>query len=217
MTRPGTEDEIKFWTEAIAHPDSYTKHILNVHERQGSVPNVVRMIVDLYVPNVLDMGCGPISALQGLEDKAKIKLTRVDPLALEYKKILENQGISLPPPQEGSGETYTTQDRFDIIFMRNCLDHSENPELCVRNLAGFLKDGGHFIIISKIREGTNASWGGFHQWDLGIDGNTGKIWSQDHSGTMTPIIPGYLKFMPEFYSLEGDWFSSVYKKEPYGA
>lgn len=50
--------------------------------------------------------------------------------------------------------------------MYNALDHSQQPNVVVRQLVDVLRPDGYLLIQGWSREGTSQAWNGLHQHDL---------------------------------------------------
>ena len=119
---------------------------------------------------VLDVGAGPISKVGKIYNGAKIDLIAIDPVAKRYSRILKK--LNLTPVIEtlpGYGEKLTKQfpiNSFDLIHARNCIDHTRNPILVIKEALGVLKPGGYFYLNHYINEGKSADYYGLHQWNF---------------------------------------------------
>ncbi len=88
---------------------------------------------------ILCIGCGPIDIINEIKIGKKYS---IDPLANFYKKKFKIDYKSTNLIQ-GSGENlpYKT-DSFDIIIIRNVLDHTDNPEKVLSEIKRVLKKQG---------------------------------------------------------------------------
>lgn len=205
--------ELTFWDNQFKNKQQWIKSLLDPVARTNCIPRPFLMFLSLVkdTPFVLDLGCGPISCLVGASG---IKLVGMDPLAKEYDAILAKYGVPIQNNIIGKGETLDVifpEQSFDIIHMRNALDHSEDPSRCIENIYRTLKVGGHFIIISKKNEGTTANWDGMHQWNLTL--NNGTLVCTDKNKNSEDLMDG-LKFtyVPGYETESKDWFSGVWKR-----
>ena len=83
-------------------------------------------------PIILDVGSGPLSMLSYVKENDLADLKAVDPLAEEYKLLLEKYNYNIKYPLiECPGEKLTEkfeENSVDITWIHNALDHSQNPE-----------------------------------------------------------------------------------------
>jgi len=130
-----------------------------------------------HTAEVLDIGSGPLSLLGYSSPNQAINLTLVDPLAEAYNVILDNAGITgVPRPQKGYFETALGQlgeNRFDVVWCRNALDHSIDPLLGLHSLIAMCRPGGRVILSFHPNEADTGNYGGLHQWNL--NNQDGKI------------------------------------------
>lgn len=127
----------------------------------------IQNIVDEYARanedgiEVLDAGCGCGSRIR-FPGNAVLAGIDVDPEQLEkndriHKKIL------------GDIQTYTTDERYDMTFCWDLLEHLEHPEEAVARLLTWTKPGGLIIIsvpnaVSLKGRITKLSPYAFHKW-----------------------------------------------------
>ena len=128
---------------------------------------------------ILDIGSGPLSYVGYKSDKYSIDLTVVDPLANEYNYLLDKNNIKyVPRPQKGYFETAIHdfgENKFDIVWCINSLDHSIDPLVGLYNLLTVCKIGGGLVFSFHRNEGEMGGYKGLHQWNLDILDNEGLI------------------------------------------
>ena len=109
-----------------------------------------------------------------------MEVTSLDPLAVEYGILLEAAGIEpTVPVRPGQVETLLDDigdERFDVVWMCNALDHSEDAIGGVRNLVEAAKPGGAIVLSHVENEGEHASYEGLHHWNITIDDDRPRIW-----------------------------------------
>lgn len=117
---------------------------------------------------VLDVGSGVVSILHGLVPAAQ--LTAVDPLALLYECIFDYKHYGIKPcicePVENLASKFAGQ--FDIVHMRNALDHCQAPDVALQNLFECCRPGGYVIVHGFEDEAIAENWQGFHQYNIRI-------------------------------------------------
>jgi len=212
-------EELAWWSIAL-HPDNrsdWTKDLIDPQTRHRCFPRALLCaVVSMPKPRVLDMGAGPMSCAAWGAEISEMELVAIDPLGDEYAKIIDKYGIDFPvKTQTMRGEDMAENfapDSFDIVFTRNALDHTESPRDCLKAAATVLCNGGLFIHVGKIREGTNASWNGAHKHDLFLEGK--RLMHQEQDGKtehLTAQLP--LKFVDGGCLQECPWFFIVCRKE----
>lgn len=92
---------------------------------------------------ILDVGCGPHCGIIGFTDCEKHGL---DPLIDEYRKLgypLEQYGVEF---QAAGSEQMPYEDNFfDVVLCVNALDHVDNLQQALREIARVLKPGGKLL------------------------------------------------------------------------
>ena len=87
---------------------------------------------------VVDVGCGPVGIISVIKAREKVG---IDPLIDEYKKIFDME----PDVRyiNAKGEDIPLQDGYaDFVFCVNTLNHVQNPEKVLSEIARILKPGG---------------------------------------------------------------------------
>jgi SAM-dependent methyltransferase len=125
---------------------------------------------------VLDIGAGPVSKVGKRHNGSNIELVAIDPIADKYQALLKQ--LVLTPPvatQPGSGEHLRQQfsdNSFDLIHARNCIDHCRDPLLVIQQAISVLKPQCYFYLNHYRNEGIAANYYGLHQWNFdAIDGS----------------------------------------------
>jgi SAM-dependent methyltransferase len=119
---------------------------------------------------IIDVGAGPLTTI-GKEWKGhKLDVTAVDPLADEYSSLLSRYNV-VPPIQTQKAEAeslgdYFPENSFDLAYARNCLDHSYDPLLAIRQMLHITKVGGRVYLKHLQDEGANERYQGLHQWNF---------------------------------------------------
>lgn len=108
-------------------------------------------LLDLEEKIVVDIGSGPISALQFIEAKEKIA---IDPLSDEYRKL-----HTLEPSIKWwnkNAENIPCPNNFaDLVICMNALDHFEEPLKVIEEVIRILRAGGFFAVHCCINNATN--------------------------------------------------------------
>jgi SAM-dependent methyltransferase len=177
MDITGAKQEIEFW-EQFVKSDRFLKDWLSdvvTTELQGGQPEVVQAIKNILLVNksakVLDVGSGVYSILKGLVPDAQ--LYQYDVLGDHYKEIFDYKKYNIFSPVPIGVEDLNFEDTvgFDIVHMRNALDHCHDPKKGFQNLLNATKKGGILIIHGFVDEAISENWKGMHQWNITVKDN----------------------------------------------
>jgi len=97
---------------------------------------------------ILDIGCGIKTVLHFLPGKLK---AGIDPLAEDYKRIYNYPSDLKIQKFFGENIGYP-DDFFDVVFVTNALDHTENPERVIQEARRVLKKQGYLVLVNEIVE-----------------------------------------------------------------
>lgn len=178
-TNNGFKNEIDFWDTELSLKGQYSKSISDRLSKTKSKQAWPKILVNYlknfkkYKPKVLDLGSGPVSQLSYGAFSKQINLECVDPLGNEYIKLLHKYKHKLCYPLKCcSGESLKkiyNENTFDIVWMHNAIDHSQNPQKVIDSVSKILKIGGYFILQMWSYEGKAESYVGLHQHDFFVD------------------------------------------------
>lgn len=135
---------------------------------------------------VLDVGSGPFSWFSAAEYLrtlgSPISLTACDPLAPAYKAILLQNGLeSIVETDFAYAERLSDryqENSFDIVHMRNAMDHSIAPFLVLTSLLCVCSPGGLLVLKHFENEAEFNSYTGLHQWNITVENGAPLIWNQ---------------------------------------
>ena len=189
----GVEDELYFWNNYFFH------HLDRISKMNK------RFIFEEYLPSneestvkFLDVGSGPIGACGFYTDKVKkLEMIAIDPLAAAYKMLRRKYGIDNGLNLHSGFVELLSEcfpsNHFDIVHMRNSLDHSFDPIYGIMQILQVLKIGGKLILRHHENEAQREHYMGFHQWNLSIDSKNHKflIWNADHWYDVERIVAPY--------------------------
>ena len=214
------------WKEtSINNEHFYLKSLLNNDDQCKKIcGEVVINLCNKFIeensqkPDVLDVGCGPISSLAYLAHESLANLVGVDPIANEYKLLLEKHNFTSPVTQHhGIGEDLSdvfSDESFDIVHIRNALDHTQCPPLVWLNIFKLVKKGGLLIHSHSLREATKEGFKQLHQYDLYPDNQ--DLCLEDKFGNiinMTGGLPVEVAYHTQNINDDGTgWFVTAYKK-----
>ena len=130
----------------------------------GLFTDVMRIDRSYYVgKRVIDIGCGPRGSLEWLEDAAL--RVGIDPLMSDY--------IRLGVTNHAANYVAATAERlpfatasFDVVTSINALDHVDDLELTLAEIARVLVSGGRFFFLVEIHPEATLSEPITIPWDL---------------------------------------------------
>ena len=168
----GKVSEIKFW-------DSYyrskgmgwgEKYWLKFDPDLPLQPRVASLLQESTEPKLLDVGAGPMTYLGKVYKGRRLNITAIDPLADDYNRIL-NKYYIVPNvrTEKLAAEKITSKfnsNEFDLVFARNCLDHSYNPEKAIMQMLDVVKKGCYLLLEHHPNEAEHEGYKGLHKWNF---------------------------------------------------
>jgi SAM-dependent methyltransferase len=155
---------------------------------------------------ILDIGAGPLTTVGKVCDGCRIDLLPIDPLASVYDMLLEKNGIT-PPVRTKFGEAEQVAEMyadgsFDLVHAANSLDHSHDPVAAIKAAARVVRPGGHVFLEHILNEGDREGYGGLHQWNFGVEGDSFTIASSSGQKTdMTKEFAGVANVTHSLYEI----------------
>ncbi len=162
---PGSDNELAFWKEFVK-TDRFEEWCKD--EPNPELGEFMTKFIREHCPpggRILDCGSGVVSILKGMG----YKLTSTDVLGNEYRDLLP---ASIPQPLPFAAEDIPFRNVFDIVHMRNALDHCQNPAKAYEAMLRAVNSGGYLIIHGFENEATAEHYRGMHQWDICIEGES---------------------------------------------
>jgi SAM-dependent methyltransferase len=169
--------EIEFWdayfrTKGLEWPDTYGVRLDPDFPLQ---PRPAALLPPRSEAHILDVGAGPLTYLGKTREGMRINITAVDPLAHEYDRILHKyQIIPIIRTQKLAAEELTKRfpsNTFDLVFARNCIDHTYDPERAIVQMIDVVKSGGYVLLEHRPNEATAQNYAGLHQWNFFLSAN----------------------------------------------
>jgi SAM-dependent methyltransferase len=169
----GIDNEIRYWNWwVLTGGGTYDqKHFAEL--KSGEAEFALEHLVKNYPVKILDVGTAILSTVGNKTPKGAVDLTAVDPLALGYANILRKNNLTpYVPTQFCMAETLTekfAENTFDIVNMRNALDHSFDPIIGIYQMLYITKSGGRKGIVHLWHNKNEAEYEkyiGFHQWNI---------------------------------------------------
>ena len=170
----GIQSELNFWhryftTPGIRNRDQYKNRLDPTEPLQ---PEMIALLPDQEDVHILDVGAGPLTCLGKVDTtrKRNIHITAVDPLAIEYNKILlELDIVPLITTQYCKAEMLVNwfgADYFDMVYCRNALDHSYDPIIAIDQMIQVVKSRHYVFLNHHMNEANRNRYGGLHQWNF---------------------------------------------------
>ena len=169
------EPEIKWWREHLSTNDRYLRNKCSGHPFNKKLKDFIKdrpYFKDKKELHIVDFGCGPVSMIGTKDDTYKIKILGIDPLINEYNKILDDKKLVRPHDvacMECEDAHLIGENTFDIVFTRNAIDHSREPDKIMMSGKHLCKTNGLFQIRVHQNEGKNQNYAGLHQWNFYVD------------------------------------------------
>ena len=183
--------EVEFWDDWLANghavdrldPDSVV-----------SSPLFVAALEALPVEEVsiLDVGAGPLTALEKTYPGKRLEITAIDPLADEYDRLLARHRI-VPPVRTRAlrGEDIASAfapRSFHIACSANALDHTYDPVRVIRNMLDVVVDDGVVLLVHHLNEGRSTGYLKLHQWNLEDRDGDLYVWNREGATNVTALL-----------------------------
>jgi SAM-dependent methyltransferase len=174
LWRHGLPSEVAFWEQYIGSHgksmgDNLDEHYLNPEVRLQEM--AARLLSPGQGPyQILDVGAGPFTFLGKKHPDFQFTIVAVDPLADFYNSLLKKYSVKpLVTTERLEAERLTTRfprDTFHLVFARNCIDHSYDPEAALREMLAVTRPGHHVLLHHHPNEAIREKYYGLHQWNL---------------------------------------------------
>lgn len=192
----GIIGEIGFWDDYFSSGGGGWKKGFKkatVYEREFTLESYLGEMKKVVF---LDVGSGPLSSCGSKTGKANLEFHAVDPLAVVYKNIKRKYDIRTRVQPEFAmveklNEKYS-ENTFDIVHMRNALDHSFNPFMGLLQMLYVCKINGKIILIHRDDEAEFENYDGFHQWNLKVEGDSFFIWRGNKKFNIAELFDEYI-------------------------
>lgn len=150
--------EIRWWKRYLTGKDKASYY----HWKKSYWTNTLRSISE-FLPTlsnlkIADVGSGPAGVFTILDQNS---VDAVDPLIESYKlniSIFDPNDFPWVNFENTDLENWTPENKFDIIFCLNSINHVENIYLGYRNLQKALKPGGILVISTDAHRWRFLKW-----------------------------------------------------------
>jgi len=170
--KAGCKAELAFWdtwfrTKGAQWPHLYAQRLACETPLD---PRVAALLPDSAKVTILDVGAGPLTCLGKTVEGKEIAITAVDALADEYDKLLKKYQIRpVVRTEKAQTEQLTRRfapNMFDLVYARNCIDHSYQPLLAIDQMLTVVKTNGYVLMQHHPNEAEGAAYRGLHQWNF---------------------------------------------------
>lgn len=169
------ESEVSFWenwlrTQGADWKEEYKMRL----DPDSKLQEIFLSYLDRKVAKnrILDVGAGPLTAVNKRCDLLELEICAVDALADEFDDLLKRYSIQpIVRTQKCDGEKLSetfAENIFEITYSRNALDHSYNPLKCIKEMIKVTRKDRYIILQVFEREGSHQEWNGLHKWDFFI-------------------------------------------------
>jgi len=172
--RRGVKSELRFWdaylaTQGSDWPDDYRRRLEPDAPLQ---PEVAAFLPAKSEVHILDVGAGPLTYLGKKHEGKQVLITAVDPLTDEFDKMLEKHHVRpIVRTQAIAAESLSQHflpNTFDLVFARNCIDHSCDPEQAILQMLEVVREESFVLLEHRPNEAAAEHYAGLHQWNLSV-------------------------------------------------
>ncbi len=195
MWARGINDELKWWRQWLSTEEGaqWKREVQNPRSvlRDRLITDRIKQLSQDSI-SILDVGAGPVTSLGYTYPGKSIAITASDPLAKQYRRMLESAMINAPvktAPCHGEQllDRYAANS-FDFVYACNSLDHSYDPLLVIRNMLALAKKDGYVVLRHYKNEAKTGNYDGMHQWNFDIKRNDLIIWNKECEYKLSEII-----------------------------
>ncbi|MGH8234951.1 MAG: class I SAM-dependent methyltransferase [Rhodanobacteraceae bacterium] len=219
----GVQSEVDFWRSVfVGQPvPAYRQDMLDRINPDTPVVAYVSERLPKDVPTgdvkILDVAAGPVSCIGWKINGQSPQITAIDALAPQYRQLLDE--FQLVPPvytQQCDGENI--QDKFspatfDLVHIRNALDHCYDAVAVMRNMLAVLKPGGMLIVCGFKDEAEFENYNGLHQWNIRVDDGRMIIWRPDERHDINRLFADQIDALDATQNDAARWTSVMLKKK----
>lgn len=213
----GKDFEVGFWRQWVEEKggqwsDDFSERLNPNSQIDTHIEGFIKDISGS--PVILDVGAGPLTVLgKKMSDGRPVRIIAVDPLACEYKQLFLKSSIrpfveTQYAEVEKLDEVFSNNE-FDLVHMRNALDHSYDPLEGVRQMIKVVLPKHVVLLEHSTNEAVKANYGAFHQWNICVEDNCLVFWNRSRHININKELEGIAKVIA--WGNE-EWTSAVIEK-----
>lgn len=175
----GTEEEVSFW-QGFLQTKRFELNWLKATpnpELDIEADLLIRGLAAYRDPatpvRLLDVGSGPVSHFSNGFTDLPVEPHAADPLADHYNALWDHPlKAKACTPVTCAGERLSTVFEagfFDVVHIRNAIDHVVNPIEVLEEAAKVTKSGGYVMVHGWEDEAMHQGYRGMHQWSMRLD------------------------------------------------
>lgn len=144
---PAQEAELHWWKQEFDRRRSLEAYLRARHVGDLSDSSWPLQEIHCETGKGLDLCCGLVSVLEGLQPRPDREIWAVDALMDEYQQIYRSESPVLLHYEQGDGEQLRFEDSFfDWVWCCNAIDHTPHPERMVSEIQRVLKPEGRLYM-----------------------------------------------------------------------
>lgn len=181
--------------------------------------NLKSLIEKINKPHIklLDAGCGPFPKSGICHNGVQIERTLVDALGETYHQMLLDFNIDTSNQRILSCELENLENHipishYDIVFAKNCIDHTYNPINAIKSLMRVTMPGGFVYLEHYVNEGEYTGYFGLHQWNISLEGKDPVV-SDRHGIVKTSLTELVAPCSLQAYSRNDKVYALIKKDE----
>lgn len=175
--KSGLDEENDFWEKALSDPAKNWD--INEFKERTNPDFELQPELRALIPasegetvRILDVGAGPLTRIGKKWPGHRLEIIATDPLAEKYNALVTRLNVPLLVPvtvahAEKLTETFP-KDHFDLAYASNCLDHSYDPILAIRQMVEVVKPGCSAYLWHFTNVGKAELYAGLHQWNFDV-------------------------------------------------
>lgn len=219
----GVQSEIDFWRSVfggVQFPD-FKHEMMQRLDPSAPVAEHIAQYLPAHIPTteikILDVAAGPVSCVGWQLNGQRPDITPIDALAVQYRAILGE--FQLTPPvytEQCDGENIPelfAPESFDLVHIRNALDHCYDAVSVMRNMLSVLKHGGVLIVCGHTDEAVFEEYVGLHQWNVRADDGQMIIWRPGERHEINKLFADQLTAVEAMQDDSVRWTSIVLRKK----
>lgn len=192
----GIHNEVEFWRQVISGEGPNAHFHAELRERMRPDVEVLAYLRKHLpaegTPRILDVASGPVTNVGWMDGGRRVEVTAVDALADEFNALLDRHGLTPPVrTRRGDGETLDRMfpaDHFDVVHIRNGLDHCYDPLRVLENALKVTRPGGAVFVVGYLNEAEHEAYVGLHQWNVDVRDGDIVIWRPGETHSLKTVF-----------------------------